>query len=406
MLIKDNFDLVKSAPSVNGDISVLDFLDTMKKSRDHFESIGLKNNDGKIHVLFIAGDFGGCGYVRIDLPAKYLNRLQDISAFPTLVVRSELIHWADVIVWQRQHKEELLCFVDLAKKLGKIQIFDLDDNLHAVPRSNPAYYVYNSNTKEYYNMLKYINMCDCLQVSRQSLGEYYKKRWGIKKYIVLPNSIDIETLPPEQKNDTNRLRIGWVGSSTHQEDLAIIENAIQRLSKEYDFDFITFGWDGKDMVKIGEELRVHHDYLEGTKREYHPFVKLEQYMTTLASLKLDIGLCPVVDNIFNSTGKSGIKWMEYSSLHIPSVVSKVGCYTDYVVNGETALIAKDNEWYKQIKKLIESHELRKKIAEQAYNEVRDKYNISQNIQLWANLYRQYAKNMRYISNIIPNIQGN
>jgi glycosyltransferase involved in cell wall biosynthesis len=365
---------------------------------------GLNSRDGKIHVLMIGGDLYGCGHIRISIPTKYLNREPDIVAFPTIRVTPELVQWAHILVWQRQHKDEFVHIRDVAARTGRINVFELDDNLHAVPPLNPAYVHYHKGTKPYNDMLNWIRASHLMTVTREPLGEFYKKLCGTP-YVILPNSIDFETLPAEQRNDTGRLRIGWVGSSTHQEDLELIVYAITELQKEFDFDFVMMGWDGIDRVKVQDKEMELHDYMKGVKREFHKFVDVADYMNALASLKLDIGLCPVVNNLFNASGKSNIKWLEYSSLHIPSIVSKVSCYTDSVKPNETALVAeKEVDWYKQIKKLIENPELRKQLAENAYNDVKQHYDISKNISLWAGLYRNLSS-MRHVPPILSPVPG-
>lgn len=382
-----------------------------KIAQEEFEKeYGLNGNDGKLHILMIAGDISGCGYVRIDLPSKYLNRLPYISVFPTVKITTELLEWAHILVWQRQHREDLIRIREIAKATGKINIFEIDDNLHEVPKSNPANFFYNRGVKSYYNMLDWMKNCKILTCTRSELGEYYCQKVGIP-YVVLPNSLDFELVDEINKQQhvkNERLRMGWAGSSTHQEDLQIILYAITELQKEYDFDFVMFGWDGVDRYKIGNTLLPIKDYLKGVKKEYHPYVPIEQYMNTLKSLNLDIGLCPVVDNDFNNKGKSNIKWMEYSAFHIPTVVSKVSCYTDYVKHGETAFVAKrEADWYKYIKLLIESSELRNKISEQAYNKVRTNYDMSKNVLLWSSLYTNLipngTQNMRPTSDSISTI---
>jgi glycosyltransferase involved in cell wall biosynthesis len=364
-----------------------------------FKQWGLNIGDGKIHVLMIAGDFGGCGFVRCESVAKYLNREQDIVAFPTCMVVPELLNWANVIVWQRQYKEIFDKVRDTSKKFNRYQIYEIDDNLHAVPENNPAYHTYNQNRPESGRILEWMKECDFLTVSREPLGAFYKNITG-KDYFTLENCIDFELYKkPVFKKDNKQIRIGWVGSSTHYDDLKVAAYGISQIVEEYGdrVKFVMMGWDGimRRQNKDGDLLTMG-DSLDGIPREFHKFVDIHDYPNRLHGLNLDIAIAPLVDNEFNR-GKSNIKWMEYSACGVPVIVSKVSAYTDYVVPGETALIAKrEGDWYKKVKFMIENEEKRIEIAEKAYNEVRNKFSFSTNIDQWANLYRKLlTKKLKY-----------
>ena len=101
------------------------------------------------------------------------------------------------------------------------------------------------------------------------------------------------------------------------------------------------------------------------------------YPLDIRDMKVDIGICPVIDDTFNR-GKSELKWLEYSALKVPTVCSPV-CYTS-LNHGKTGYYAKDNdEWFKYLDILIESKEKRKEIADSAYTRVVEHHNIDKSI---------------------------
>ena len=364
------------------------FTDAQKAFEDKW---GLDSNDKNLHILFIAGDAGGCGFARCELPCKYLNRESGISAFASVRVVPELMIWANAIIWQRQHRDELSNIRDTAAHFGKPQIYEIDDNLHSIPKTNPAYQAYNKDTKAFHDILNWMKKSDFITVTREALGEYYKKLTG-KEYFVLPNCIDFETFPKVYPNENKKIRIGWVGSMTHYDDLKVASYGIGKILEEYKdkVEFVMMGWDGiLRYIDTNKNLIPISDSLDGIPREFNKFVDVHNYYQALVDLKLDIALAPLADNEFNQSGKSPIKWLEYSAAKIPTIVSRVSAYSNYVINGETGLIAKrEANWYYKIKLLIENVDLRKKIAEQAYNEVKNKYSLSMNIHQWANLYKK------------------
>jgi len=363
---------------------------------------GLTRDRRTFNILMIAADLQGCGYARIERPARYINRNPHWVAFPTVKITPELVHWSHVMVWQRQHKDDMLPVFELGRKLHKVQIFDIDDNLHAIPRHNPVYATYNRETKPYYNLLHWMRRCDLVTVSKQELGEFYKGLIGIR-YAVLPNCIDFAEFPvidrPRMTND--RVRIGWAGSTTHFEDLRIIAGVFAELKKSYGdrIELVMMGSDGirrtrrkidrhgsddEDNYRVTEE----EDVLKGIPREFHDAVPTETYGQTLCDLNLDIAVVPLAQSQFNLSGKSNIKYLEMSAAKIPCVLSRDTVYNE-VSHGENGFLAdKSKEWRHCLDLLIQDRTLRQRIAENAYRYVRDHYNFADKVHFWMRTYME------------------
>ena len=54
--------------------------------------------------------------------------------------------------------------------------------------------------------------------------------------------------------------------------------------------------------------------------------------------EVDINLAPLVDSIFNRA-KSEIKWIEAALVKVPTVASKIGAFSDMVIDGETGSVS-------------------------------------------------------------------
>ena len=89
----------------------------------------------------------------------------------------------------------------------------------------------------------------------------------------------------------------------------------------------------KDMKPFENQI-VTHDYVDWDK------------LPALIS-EVDINLAPLVDSIFNRA-KSEIKWIEAALVKVPTVASKIGAFSDAVVDGETGLLATDEEWFDKL----------------------------------------------------------
>lgn len=90
----------------------------------------------------------------------------------------------------------------------------------------------------------------------------------------------------------------------------------------------------------------------------------------------DINLAVLVDDEVNGC-KSELKWFEAACLGIPSVVSSTANYRDVISDGKDAFIASNpQEWKKALQSLVESADLRRKIAATALKKVKTQYSVA------------------------------
>ena len=93
----------------------------------------------------------------------------------------------------------------------------------------------------------------------------------------------------------------------------------------------------------------------------------EDFMRKFSQLHWDIALCPLVTIPFNMV-KSNTKWVEYSSVGAAVIASK-GTIYDECCDQEAGILAADDEWYANIKLLIENDELRFKLLSKAQEKI-------------------------------------
>jgi glycosyltransferase involved in cell wall biosynthesis len=100
----------------------------------------------------------------------------------------------------------------------------------------------------------------------------------------------------------------------------------------------------------------------------------------------DILVVPLSDDTYNRC-KSSIKWIEASSAGKPGVWQDIRQYSE-VIDGKNGLLARTaDEWYKQIKKLIDDKELRRSMGEKAFADVEKGWNIKRNIGEYALFFK-------------------
>lgn len=238
--------------------------------------------------------------------------------------------------------------------------------------------------------LDWLKVADAVTVSTQALKELFSKY--NKNIYVLPNSIDFqlnETLekeyraerPKKEKRDKDEIMIGWAGGYTHADDVALIAPAMGIILKKY--PNVKFQWTAfksMELLYLTKEFPGRVIPIMGVpiNRWVHNFIRQE----------LDIGLAPLVDSQFNR-GKSNLKFLEHSALKIPMVLSPVRPYLETVKDGETGFFAKTTEdWVKKISLLVESEELRTRMGNEAYCDVKRNFNIRDNIYLWEKAYTE------------------
>jgi len=188
-------------------------------------------------------------------------------------------------------------------------VYALDDLITGLDKTNP----FKQNIPEdAWGRLEHIlESCDRLVVSTKHLAETY--RHLIKDIVVLPNRLEQEkwlTLR-SQKRTSAKPRIGWAGGTTHQGDLLLLEEIVEKTRDEADWVFF-----GMCPAEIRPLLK-----------EYHPIVEFESYPAYLASLNLDIAVAPLAATPFNR-GKSNLRLLEYGILGIPVVCTDIEPYHD------------------------------------------------------------------------------
>ena len=368
--------------------------------------------------VFYGLNESGTNYWRGKVPAKALmdRNLCDINLMSIFKHTSEEVEEmmldSDVIFMQSPCGiESTLEYIKLFQ-LGKASIADFDDNLFDCHPLNPGYATLGMHdititladgSKETLwkdgrlgfsikdNARRFCAFIDTLLVAntvttttnylRGELSESSSK--DPEDFVVIPNSIDFNKFRPfeSKRLDHSKLRIGWTASDSHILEGNLVMRIINELYKRRsDFQFVILG--------NVEKLRLVAGIFPV---EWHQFVDLEVYPLKLASLELDIGICPLVDHSFNRS-KSALKWSEYSSVGVPSVCSDVQPYW-VIKDGQDGFRAHDVDTFvDKICVLMDNEKKRKDIANNAYDRNFEDFNIDKNCEMWLQTFeRAYFK---------------
>jgi glycosyltransferase involved in cell wall biosynthesis len=184
---------------------------------------------------------------------------------------------------------------------------------------------------------------------------------------LMPSIAGIEShlLPEPSLLHPDEVRIGFAGSITHANNLAVVGEALRALLEER--PSLVF-------ETIGQPLSV----LEGHSRYRHfPFVQgLDAFFALLKRRAWDVGLAPLVDTAFNAA-KTDNKYRTYGAAGIPAIFSRVPAFEGSVRHGETGLLV-DNDtaaWKATIERVLDDPPLRGRLARAATQDVQERFGL-------------------------------
>jgi len=400
----------------------------------------------KLKVLVIPSDRTGVSFFRSTIPHLALENNYpdefhvDIDYEPQLN-NDQWLKQYDIIHYHRtMGPYEMMKDLNAKlKDLGIVSIMDLDD-YWAPGMHHPAYHLIKNSEMD----KKVVENLKLAQYITTTTPIFAKEISKLNKNVfVLPNAID----PTEDQfipklEPSNRIRIGWLGGSSHLSDLQILKNVMSKLKGDGLLDkvqFVLCGFDIRgahtdiDPVTKQQTQRAitpkesvwylyekiftddyklispeYKEFLMKFTQEEYPNIMNEPYrrvwtkhISTYATNYnlFDISLAPIEENIFNQV-KSQLKVIE-SGFHKKAIIAqnygpykidlknalKYGGGFDFTAN---SILVDSNrnhkDWYVALKKLILNPDLVTALQENLYNTVKDKYSINKVTEDRKNLY--------------------
>jgi glycosyltransferase involved in cell wall biosynthesis len=341
-----------------------------------------------MNIFLLTETNSGCYKWRSAIPAKYLRRRgHKVQIFDG----AETHEAPDVMVFYRAHFAEGVKLVEWCKRNGIRVVYDTDDALDLVPTNNLNYQVLQPRLPLYEFMLK---VADVVTTTTETLASHLRQ-WN-ENVVVVPNSVD-----PEEwscRRTGGGVRIGWSGSPTHFDDLAVALDAVREVQKRNPFtlvlqgicaeptlqelyDYLRVRWGSKFFEgALGKPIKRFMEKLSGIKYEFHPMVRLEEHSAKVCDLALDIGIAPLADNPFNRN-KSCIKYYEYAMTGAVTIASHVLPYS-----AEVPTTAKNNResWKHKLEWALNID--REPVWREQRDWVMTHRNIEKNVELWEQVF--------------------
>lgn len=299
-----------------------------------------------------AADQTGCGYYRIGLPFRELQKQYGLKCMASLKLEDKYREEADVFMGQR------ICmpgpsgiWQSLAKENRKL-IFEIDDDLwHIHPSNERPYKFFDRDMLG--RLTSNVSVADFVTVTSEALAKVVRN--FNDDVVVIPNYIDGELIEHERPRREN-LTLGWSGSFTHHMDFDVAAQPLRAFFAKNP---------QVDMHFIG------HDYSHVIRRESLFTEWSMEVIEYQKGIDFDIGIIPLRHQEFNAS-KSYIKALEYAALGIPVVASNAGPYRDFVKHGETGfLITHDWEWKKYLNILVNDSDVRESMGKAAREYAKD-----------------------------------
>lgn len=359
----------------------------------------------KIKVLFVASDLAGVGHFRCIWPAQEMQKNNkeefdiEIAHLPDYN-NFEYFAKFDIIHFHRElgSLENMPNFFKKLKERGVKLIMDIDD--YWLPPTTHPLHLIITKYKVNERIIEFIKNSDYVTTTTSIFANEIKKY--NKNVFVVPNALDEnhQMWNGEDAKQTEKVRITFIGGSSHMRDLELIRDDMNRLNSDSDlrgkYQVILCGFDTRGTVtQVAPDGREHtrkilphetiwnkfeeiftsnysicddeyKNYLSKyTKEPYKnmPVSELDYLRRWTLPLTqygkhydyCDICLAPLEENKFNEV-KSELKVIESGFKKKVLVAQDFGAYSETVKNGENGILipTKDNNkgWYKAIKKLI------------------------------------------------------
>lgn len=336
--------------------------------------------------------------------------------------------------------EQTPTLINFLKSLGIVVIVDLDD--YWLPGKEHPIHSLIVQDKIHEKIMANLKVASYVTTTTNIFADEIRKL--NRNVVILPNAINpTESQFNQPTEESERVRVGWLGGSSHLHDLKLLEGFVGKNANLKDkVQYVLCGFDTRGSVteinqttgerkqrpiKPEETVWVRYEEIftnkysiidEGYKNFLNQF-KDEEYpnpttlpyrrvwtkhINTYATnySKFDISMAPIKNHIFNRV-KSQLKVIEAGFYKKALIASEVGPYTidlnhtmkNGIFGDGNALLVHENrnhsDWAKYIKTLVHNPNYVTDLGERLYESVKDKYDLRNVTKTRAEWYKTLIK---------------
>ena len=309
------------------------------------------------------GRWSPCAYIRLMLPATHPELASAVKVSVVKDVDEALHYRADVILTQRTAVNDVEAhrtLVEHARRTGARLVYDLDDNLLELD----AWHIDRVAIDRLQAPIRHlVGAADLVTASTPGLRSFLRQY--NPRVELLENVLDDRVwgeLP--ETGDTSVVRVLYMGTATHGQDLALIAEACRGIKTEFgrkvDFDIVG--------VTSGNEFS---DWANRIVPDPHAMLSYPAFVRWLRKQRRwHIGLAPLVNSPF-ARCKSGIKVLDYTALGLAVVASDVSAYQSVIVHGLTGMLVSScpQGWRDSLRLLLTDSRIRQRFAREAQKQL-------------------------------------
>jgi len=392
----------------------------------------------KIRILAIPSDNHGVGKFRMLDPFTYIGDKfsSDVHVDIVFNVPNEDNYFSnyDIVVFhsfihKTSHEENVKRIKWL--KLNGIKVIVDTDDFWKTDHRHPNHETFKKNQLAR-KRSELLRLADYITTTTPVYRDTIKKLLGVDNVMVFPNAVNEEDKQFQPKPlESDMVRFGWLGGSSHEHDLSLMGDGISRVHREFKgrAQFVLCGFDLRGTMR---ELNRHTG--ETTERpirpdetawsryeslftgndtslspEYNAYLKtytkgsfegeLDQPYVRRWTMDInkyannynyfDVSLAPLVKSDFN-VNKSQLKVIEAGFHKKAIIASEENPYLIDLISsiekggginpkGNSLLVSSNKnhkQWHQQMKRLINNPNMVTDLGEKLYETVKDKYSLS------------------------------
>ena len=363
----------------------------------------------------------------------YQPRINDVNYWK----QYQIVHIHRNIGNSYEHTPNIINFL---KSIGIIVVVDLDD--YWLPGKEHPIHTLIVQDKIHEKIMANLKVASYVTTTTNIFADEIKKL--NRNVVIFPNAIDpTESQFKQPTEPSDRIRIGWLGGSSHLHDLKLLEGFVSKnMALKDKVQYVLCGFDTRGTIteinqQTGEKKQRpinpdetvwaryeeiftnkygtiddnYKQFLLQFKEDEYPNINDLPYrrvwtkpINTYASnySKFDISMAPIKNHIFNRV-KSQLKVIEAGFYKKALIASEVGPYTidlkhalsfGKFTDGNALLVKEErnhSDWAKNIKFLVNNPNLIVDLGERLYESVKDKYDLRNVTRDRAQWYKSLIK---------------
>lgn len=334
-------------------------------------------------VLTVIPDYSPSAIINVLTPLGALNEQGAIVLKTKLeneVTPVDLL-WADVLVLCRNAEPLYRPVYELALQLSLPIIYDLDDDLQAVPPTSPSAPYYNHPDRKAHQAWL-MQIAAHVHVHSRVLLQTVARNHN-ESVSLGSAAVDWSLVPSELPSLT--------GSPLAVVYAANIDTARQMLPL-IEADLVEV------LAERGHQMHLH---LYGYATPYlrrHPGVTVHpiesdygRFFSAFTRAGYAIGLAPMLEDQFHQS-KTNIKFRDYAAAGAAGIYTDCALYRDTVVDGQTGLLVptEAGAWANAIRRLLDSPGLLQLIRQRARQAGLAEYNLDTVTAQWLHIFRSLS----------------